>query len=84
VPVREQEMAELNRDYGVSKEHYQSLLDKAFSAQMAADLEQKQEAEHFTVRMPLPFRKSRLNRSAVFCFPSFWSRLSRCRWALPT
>ncbi len=49
VPVREQEMAELNRNYGVSKDHYQSLLDKAFSAKMAADLEQKQEAEHFTV-----------------------------------
>lgn len=49
VPIREQEMAELNRDYGVSKDHYQSLLDKAFSAQMAADLEHKQEAEHFTV-----------------------------------
>jgi polysaccharide biosynthesis transport protein len=49
VPIREQEMAELNRDYSVSKDHYQSLLDKAFSAQMAADLEQKQEAEHFTV-----------------------------------
>jgi polysaccharide biosynthesis transport protein len=50
VPVREQEMAELNRDYSVSKEHYQSLLDKTFSAQMAADLEQKQESEHFTVQ----------------------------------
>ncbi len=49
VPIREQEMAELNRNYGVSKDHYQSLLDKAFSAQMAADLEHKQEAEHFTV-----------------------------------
>jgi polysaccharide chain length determinant protein (PEP-CTERM system associated) len=49
VPIREQQMAELNRNYGVSKDHYQSLLDKAFSAQMASDLEQKQEAEHFTV-----------------------------------
>jgi polysaccharide biosynthesis transport protein len=49
VPVREQEMAQLNRDYSVSKEHYQSLLDKTFSAQMAADLEQKQVGEHFTV-----------------------------------
>jgi capsular polysaccharide biosynthesis protein len=49
VPVREQEMAQLNRDYSVSKDHYQSLLDKTFSAQMAADLEQKQVAEHFTV-----------------------------------
>ena len=49
VPLREQEMAQLNRDYTVSKEHYQSLLDKTFSAQMAADLEQKQVGEHFTV-----------------------------------
>src|SRR5215813_1760717 len=49
VPLREQEMAQLNRDYTVSKEHYQSLLDKTFSARMAADLEQKQVAEHFTV-----------------------------------
>lgn len=49
VPVREQQMAELNRNYSVSKEHYQSLLDKTFSAGMAADLERKQQAEHFTV-----------------------------------
>jgi succinoglycan biosynthesis transport protein ExoP len=49
VPVREQQMAELNRNYSVSKEHYQSLLDKTFSAEMAADLERKQQAEHFTI-----------------------------------
>jgi protein tyrosine kinase modulator len=49
VPVREQQMAELNRNYSVSKEHYQSLLDKTFSAGMAADLEKKQQAEHFTI-----------------------------------
>ena len=49
VPVREQQMAELNRNYSVSKDHYQSLLDKTFSAGMAADLEKKQQAEHFTI-----------------------------------
>jgi len=49
VPVREQEMAELNRNYSVSKDHYQSLLDKTFSASMAADLEKKQQSEHFTI-----------------------------------
>jgi len=64
VPLREQEMAELNRNYGVSKDHYQSLLDKAFQAQMASDLEQKQEAEHFTVLDPAtvpekPFKPQR-------------------------
>jgi polysaccharide chain length determinant protein (PEP-CTERM system associated) len=49
VPVREQQMAELDRNYSVSKEHYQSLLDKTFNAQMAADLERRQQAEHFTM-----------------------------------
>jgi len=49
VPVVEQQMAELNRNYGVSKDHYQSLLDKTFSASMAADLERKQQSEHFTI-----------------------------------
>ena len=39
----------MNRNYSVSKEHYQSLLDKTFSAGMAADLEKKQQAEHFTI-----------------------------------
>jgi len=48
-PVVEQQMAELNRNYSVSKDHYQSLLDKTFSASMAADLERKQQAEHFTI-----------------------------------
>jgi polysaccharide chain length determinant protein (PEP-CTERM system associated) len=49
VPVVEQQMAELNRNYSVSKDHYQSLLDKTFSAGMAADLERRQQAEHFTI-----------------------------------
>lgn len=49
VPVREQQMAELDRNYSVSKEHYQSLLDKTFNAEMAADLERRQQAEHFTM-----------------------------------
>jgi succinoglycan biosynthesis transport protein ExoP len=49
VPVREQQMAELDRNYSITKEHYQSLLDKTFYAGMAADLERKQQAEHFTI-----------------------------------
>jgi succinoglycan biosynthesis transport protein ExoP len=49
VPVREQQMAELARNYSVSKEHYQSLLDKTFSAGMAAEMERKQQSEHFTI-----------------------------------
>ncbi len=49
VPVREQQLTELTRNYEISKQHYQSLLDKTFSAGMAADLERKQQGERFTI-----------------------------------
>lgn len=48
-PFREQQLVELNRNYDVSKQHYQALLDGTFNIGMAADLEQKQKAERFTV-----------------------------------
>lgn len=48
-PLREQQMVELTRNYDVSKQHYQALLDKSFNIEMAASLEQKQKAERFTV-----------------------------------
>lgn len=68
VPVREQEMAELNRNYSVSKDHYQSLLDKTFSAGMAADLEKKQQAEHFTILdlAQVPEKPFKPKRSLMF------------------
>src|SRR5689334_9558680 len=68
VPVREQEMAELNRNYSVSKDHYQSLLDKTFSAGMAADLEKKQQAEHFTILdvAQVPEKPFKPRRSLMF------------------
>lgn len=51
-PLREQEVIELTRNYDTSKQHYQALLDKSFSIGMAADLEEKQKAERFTVLDP--------------------------------
>jgi succinoglycan biosynthesis transport protein ExoP len=48
-PFREQQLVELTRNYDVSKQHYQALLDGTFNMGMAADLEQKQKAERFTV-----------------------------------
>lgn len=48
-PLLEQQIVELTRDYDISKQHYQSLLDSTFNIGMAADLEQKQKAERFTV-----------------------------------
>ena len=52
VPVLETQLAELTRNYEASRENYQSLLDKTFSAGMSEELERKQQAERFTVLDP--------------------------------
>jgi succinoglycan biosynthesis transport protein ExoP len=52
VPVLETQLAELTRNYEVSRQNYQSLLDKTFSAGMSEELERKQQAERFTVLDP--------------------------------
>jgi succinoglycan biosynthesis transport protein ExoP len=52
LPVREQEMAQLTRDYEISKQNYKSLLDKKLSAGMASDMEHRQKSERFTVLDP--------------------------------
>ena len=49
VPVLETQLAELTRNYEVSRQNYQSLLDKTLSAGMSEELERKQQAERFTV-----------------------------------
>jgi polysaccharide chain length determinant protein (PEP-CTERM system associated) len=49
LPVREQEMAQITRDQEMSKENYKSLLDKKTAAEMALDMERRQQSEHFTV-----------------------------------
>ncbi len=51
-PIREQQLVELTRNYEISKQHYQTLLDKTFTVGMAADLEQNQKAERFRVLDP--------------------------------
>lgn len=49
VPVLETQLAELTRNYEVSRQNYQSLLDKTFSAGMSEELERKQQGKRFTV-----------------------------------
>ena len=49
LPVREQEMAQLTRDYEMSKDNYKSLLDKKLAASMALDMERRQQSERFIV-----------------------------------
>ncbi len=52
LPIREQQMAALTRDYETSKANYRSLLDKRISAEMATEMEKSQQSERFTVLEP--------------------------------
>lgn len=72
LPVREQELSAVTRDYEISKQNYQSLLDKRKSADMATEMERRQQAERFTIQDPArvpgaPVRPKRmmLNLGAV-------------------
>lgn len=51
-PKREQEMVQITRDYDLLKINYQSLLDKKIQAQMAENLERKQQGEQFKILDP--------------------------------
>jgi polysaccharide chain length determinant protein (PEP-CTERM system associated) len=66
-PRREQEMVQLNRDYDILRLYYQSLADKKFQAQMAENLERKQQGEQFKILDParLPERPFKPNRDSL-------------------
>jgi len=68
LPVREQEMAQLTRDYEMSKENYKSLLDKKMAAEMALDMERRQKSERFTVldRAKVPPKPIKPNRPLLY------------------
>jgi len=72
LPIREQEMTALTRDYEVSKEHYKRLEDNKISAEMAADMEKEEQAEKLTMlqqaRVPeVPFKPVRALWISVGC-----------------
>lgn len=49
LPIREQQLATVMRDYQISKSTYQSQLEKKLSADVASDMEKKHQAETFTI-----------------------------------
>ena len=72
LPVREQQLAAVTRDYETTKAAYQSLLDKKLSADVATDMEKRQKAERFVMlesaRVPeLPVKPKRLVLDAGGC-----------------
>jgi polysaccharide biosynthesis transport protein len=68
LPVREQEMAQLTRDYEMSKENYKSLLDKKMAAEMSLDMERRQQSERFIVldRAQLPEKPIKPKRPLLY------------------
>jgi hypothetical protein len=68
LPVREQEMAQITRDYEMAKTNYKSLLDKKTAAGMALDMERMQQAERFTVldRAQVPNKPIKPNRPLLY------------------
>jgi succinoglycan biosynthesis transport protein ExoP len=67
IPVREQEITELQRDYEISKNHYKQLLDNQLAAQTATQLEYRQKGEKFEVLDPATpaERPTRPNRMLI-------------------
>jgi polysaccharide biosynthesis transport protein len=52
IPLREQQITDLARDYEISKTHYSQLLEKQLSAETATQLEVRQKGEKFSVLDP--------------------------------
>ena len=51
-PVREQELADLLRDYDLSKLHYDDLLSKKTQSELATSLERRQQGQRFRIIDP--------------------------------
>jgi len=68
-PVREQQLADLTRDYDQSRSNYESLLAKRNQSQLATNLEKRQQGEHFRILDPasLPQKPYQPNRLILSC-----------------
>ena len=67
IPVVEQQMSPVTRDFEVARDHYRMLLEKKFGADMASDLESRQKGERFVILDPaqIPARPDRPNRVLI-------------------
>ena len=69
-PVREQQLADLSRNYDQSRSNYESLLKKRNDSELATSLERRQQGEHFRILDPpsfpvKPYFPNRLKLSAI-------------------
>jgi len=72
-PQLEQELTLLTRDYDLLKSNYQSLLDKKIQAQLAGNLERKQQGEQFKILDParVPVKPIRPDPMRIFLIGTF-------------
>jgi hypothetical protein len=68
LPIREQEMAKLTRDYEISKSNYKTLLEKKQAAEMSTDMERRAKSERFTLLDParVPEKPTKPNRPVFY------------------
>ncbi len=66
-------MVNLSRDYNLLMSQFQSLMNKKYDAQLAENLERKQQGEQFMVLDParLPERPSKPNRNGLLAMGAF-------------
>ena len=66
-PLREQQLAEVNRNYENSRQNYQSLLQKKLQSELATNLEKRQQGEQFRIIDPpnLPLKPTEPNRLEI-------------------
>ena len=72
-PKREQELAALTRDYNITQDNYQRLLDRLYEAKRAESMERRQQGEQFRVldyAQPshIPVSPNRMRIAIVFLF----------------
>jgi succinoglycan biosynthesis transport protein ExoP len=72
-PVREQQLADLTRNYDQSRANYESLLKKKNDSELATSLERRQQGEHFRILDPpslpvKPHSPDRLKLSVIGLF----------------
>ncbi len=73
VPLRQEQLSGLTRDYETARDHYRSLLEKYYAARMASELESRQDAERFEVLDPAtpPEHPSAPNRPLLWAASGF-------------
>ena len=66
-PMREQQLADVVRDYNLSKKNYEELMQKKLDSELATNMEKRQQGEQFRVLDPpsLPEKPSSPNRMQI-------------------